>query len=164
MQPPSCAASLPSGTGRIAMPRHYQYQAHPQVQVIRHYCNRGMPGRRGWRQAFAPKSGNVNFVSDFSTFWGILPNHLFFKSLFSGNLHDPIRFTQTRKTGKFCFGNRDKRMVAQCPLCTSYARAKSSSVISRSSRMIFRRRPFGISSPLWTGTVVYLPSSDFILT
>ena len=72
--PPSCAASPPRGTGRIAMPRHYLYRAH--IQVIRHYRNWGMPGRRGRRLAGAPKSGNENFVSGLSNFWWMLHNHL----------------------------------------------------------------------------------------
>jgi hypothetical protein len=48
----------PGGTGRIAMPRHYLYRGHTQVQVLRHYRNRGMPERRGRRLAGAPRSGN----------------------------------------------------------------------------------------------------------
>jgi hypothetical protein len=54
--------------GRIAMPRHYLYRGHIQVQIIWHYRNRGMPERRGRRLAGAPKSGNVIFVSGLSNF------------------------------------------------------------------------------------------------
>ena len=82
MSPPSSAASPPRGTGRIAMPRHYLYQAHSQVQVIWHYRNRGMPERRGRRLAEVPKSGNVNFVSGLSNFSWMLHNHLFYRNFF----------------------------------------------------------------------------------
>ena len=62
---PSCAASPPRGKGSIAMPRYYLYRGHTQVQVIRHYRNRGMPERRGRRLAGAPKSGNEIFCFRF---------------------------------------------------------------------------------------------------
>ena len=70
MQPPSCAASLPRGTGRIAMPRHYLYRGIHRNRKYGTIVNRGMPERRGRRQAFAPKSGNENFVSGYRTFGG----------------------------------------------------------------------------------------------
>jgi len=73
---PSCAASPPRGTGSIAMPRYYLYRGQTQVQVIRHYRNRGMPERWGRRLAGAPKSsGNKIFVSGLSNFWWMLHNH-----------------------------------------------------------------------------------------
>ena len=70
------------GTGRIAMPRHYLYRGHTQIQVIRHYRNGGMPGRRGRRgrrQAFTPKSGNENFVQVIELLVGVTqsPNIIF---------------------------------------------------------------------------------------
>ena len=43
---------------------------HTQEQVIRHYRNRGMPGRRGWRLAGAPGSGNEKLGFRLSNFGG----------------------------------------------------------------------------------------------
>ena len=74
---PSCAASPPRGTGRIAMPRYYLYRGHTQVQIIRHYRKWGMPERRWRKLAGAPKSGNEIFVSGLSNFWWMLHNHHF---------------------------------------------------------------------------------------
>ena len=67
---PPPAPPVPEGDGAHCDASALPVSGHTQEQEIRHNRNRGMPEPRGRRQAFAPKSGNENFVSGYRTFGG----------------------------------------------------------------------------------------------
>jgi hypothetical protein len=76
MRAPLLRRQSPEGDGAHCDASVIPVPGHTQVEVIRHYRNRGMPERQGRRLAGAPKSGNGIFVTGLSDFWWMLHNHL----------------------------------------------------------------------------------------